>query len=219
MKEPKEILMLVGHSAGVGDLLRASASWRALKNRFPESNLHLLFLTKDRGYVSERLISKHHLLSSFHVIDKRIKGLKDWKRFIREFEEVLNIVKPDFIIDVEPHGLKSSILCLYAHLRHKIPTLGVAEIPFRKFFYSMSSPPSRKVLKTSDYTDRYFVVLKALGIDRNNIPIELEETEEAVSFRKNFRKSVGIQEEANLVGLNIGCGTPDALWKRPNLRL
>jgi len=219
MKEPKEILMLVGHSAGVGDLLRASASWRALKNRFPESNLHLLFLTKDRGYVSERLISKHHLLSSFHVIDKRIKGLKDWKRFIREFEEVLNIVKPDFIIDVEPHGLKSSILCLYAHLRHKIPTLGVAEIPIRKFFYSMSSPPSRKVLKTSDYTDRYFVVLKALGIDRNNIPIELEETEEAVSFRKNFRKSVGIQEEANLVGLNIGCGTPDALWKRPNLRL
>ena len=110
-------------------------------------------------------------MSSFHVIDKRIKGLKDWKRFIREFEEVLNIVKPDFIIDVEPHGLKSSILCLYAHLRHKIPTLGVAEIPFRKFFYSMSSPPSRKVLKTSDYTDRNYVVLKALVIDRNNIPI------------------------------------------------
>ncbi len=171
MKEPKEILMLFGHSAGVGDLLRASASWRALKNRFPTSNLHLLFLTKDKGYVSERLISKHHLLSSFHVIDKRIKGLKDWKRFIREFEEVLNTVKPDFIIDFEPHGLKSSILCLYARLRHKIPTLGVAEIPFRRFFYSMSSPPSRKVLKTPDYTDRYFVVLKALGIDRNNIPI------------------------------------------------
>ena len=30
---------------------------------------------------------------------------------------------------------------------------------------SMSSPPSRMVLKTSDYTDRYFVVLKALGIE------------------------------------------------------
>ena len=31
---------------------------------------------------------------------------------------------------------------------------------------SRSPTPSRKVLKTSDYTDRYFVVLKALGIDR-----------------------------------------------------
>ena len=28
MIEPKVILMFVGHSAGVGDLLRASASWR-----------------------------------------------------------------------------------------------------------------------------------------------------------------------------------------------
>lgn len=104
MRDPKDILALIGHSAGIGDLLRASASWRALKNRFPESNLHLLFLTKDKGYVSEKLISKHYLLSSFHLIDKRIRGLKDWKRIIREFEQVLRIVKPDFIIDFEPHG-------------------------------------------------------------------------------------------------------------------
>jgi len=88
----KKILMIMGHSAGIGDLLRGSASWRALKNKFPESELHLLFLTKDKGAPSERLISKHHLLNSFQVIDKRIKGFRDWLRFFKEFDSVIRKV-------------------------------------------------------------------------------------------------------------------------------
>jgi len=51
-KDIKKILLIMVHSAGVGDMLRASASWRALKNKFPTADLHLLFLTKDPGYVS-----------------------------------------------------------------------------------------------------------------------------------------------------------------------
>ncbi len=210
--------MLMGHSAGIGDMLRGSASWRALKNHFPDAELHLLFLTKDKGAVSERLISRHHLLSSFHVIDKNIKGIRDWVRFFREFDSVVRKVNPDFIIDFEPHGLKSSFLCLYARLKYGIRSLGIAEIPFRRYFYSISSQSSRK-LKIQDYTDRYFVVLKALGIERKGIPIELEETPEAVSFRNSFRKRFSIPEDKELIGLNIGCGTPDALWRRPNLDL
>ncbi|MFN3947367.1 MAG: glycosyltransferase family 9 protein [Aquificaceae bacterium] len=219
MKNPKNILLLMCHSAGIGDILRGSASWRAIKNKFPETNLHLLFLTKDKGYVSEKLIAKHHLLSSFQVIDERIKTVGDWIRFIKEFDQVLKEVKPDFIIDLEPHGLKTSLLCLYARIKYKIKSLGIDEIPLRGLFYSMSSPSSRKILKSPDYTDRYFVALKALGIERKGIPIELEETEEAIKFRESFRQRFGIPEDAKLIGLNIGCGTPDALWKRPNLGL
>lgn len=219
LKKVENILMILGHSAGVGDLLRASASWRALKNAYPDAHLHLLFMTKDPGYVSERLISHHHLLSSFHTIDKRIRNLQDWKRMLREFSQVVERIKPDLIIDFEPHGLKSSVLCLYARIRWGIPTVGVDEFPLRGLFYQIRAPSSRKVLKTEDYTDRFFVVLKALGIERRGIPIELEETEEAVAFRKNLRKRLGIEESTPLIGLNIGCGTPDALWKRPPIPL
>ena len=212
------ILMLMGHSAGIGDLLRGSASWRALKNKFPDAELHLLFLTKDKGAVSERLISRHHLLSSFHVIDKRLRSIKDWRDFFKHFEEVLLKIKPDLIIDFEPHGLKSSFLCLYARVKHRIPSVGVGEIPFRSLFYTLASPPSRSI-NSPDYTDRFFVVLKALGIERNSIPIELEETPEALEFRKKFRSKFGIPPDKPIIGLNIGCGTPDALWKRPRLDL
>ncbi|MEZ0360343.1 MAG: glycosyltransferase family 9 protein [Hydrogenobacter sp.] len=215
----KRILMLMGHSAGIGDLLRGSASWRALKNRFPDAELHLLFLTKDKGAVSEKLISRHHLLSSFHVIDKRLKSLKSLLDFFREFDEIVMKVNPELIIDFEPHGLKSSFLCAYARLKYGIKSVGVGEIPMRKYFYSVASPPSAKVLKGADYTDRYFAVLKALGIERNGIPIELEETQEAVEFRRNFHGRYGIPHDKVLIGLNIGCGTPDALWKRPNIHL
>ena len=85
----KKILLIMGHSAGIGDMLRASASWRALKNKFPTAELHLLFLTKDPGYVSETLISKHHLLASFHTLDKRLKGLKDWIGFFKGFDRLV----------------------------------------------------------------------------------------------------------------------------------
>jgi ADP-heptose:LPS heptosyltransferase len=88
-KDIKKILLIMGHSAGIGDMLRASASWRALKNKFPTADLHLLFLTKDPGYVSETLISKHHLLASFHTLDKRLKSLKDWIEFFKGFDKLV----------------------------------------------------------------------------------------------------------------------------------
>ncbi|MFZ8861273.1 MAG: glycosyltransferase family 9 protein [Thermocrinis sp.] len=168
-KDIKKILLIIGHFAGVGDMLRASASWRALKNKFPTADLHLLFLTKDP------------------------------------------------IVDMEPHGLKSSMLCLYARLKYKIPSVGIAEFPGRGLFYTHKAPSSRVVLKSKDYTDRYFVVLKAFGIERQGLPIELEETEEGRQFRETMRSRFSIPEDVPLLGLNIGYGTPDALWKRPTL--
>ncbi len=214
-----KILLLMYHSAGVGDMLRASASWRAIKDRFKSAELHLLFLSKDLGYVSERLISKHHLLSSSHVLDKRELSLRGFRKFFKKLDEVIEKVKPDMMIDLEPHELTGPVISLYLRIRHGIKTVGVNEFPLRGLFYTISSPPSRKVMRSYDYTDRFFTVLKALGIERNNIPIELEETEIALSFKKSFRKMFDIPEDKPLLGLNIGCGTPDALWRRPKLEL
>lgn len=200
-KDIKKILLIMGHSAGVGDMLRASASWRALKNKFPTADLHLLFLTKDPGYVSETLISKHHILASFHTLDKRLKGLKDWIEFFKDFDRLVRELNPN------------------ARLKYKIPSVGIAEFPGRGLFYTHNAPCSRVVLKSKDYTDRYFVVLKAFGIERQGLPIELEETEKGRQFRETMRRRFSIPEDVPLLGLNIGCGTPDALWKRPNLEL
>jgi ADP-heptose:LPS heptosyltransferase len=58
-----------------------------------------------------------------------------------------------------------------------------------------------------------------LALKGKGLPIELEETQEGRQFRETMRSRFSIPENVPLLGLNIGCGTPDALWRRPNLEL
>ena len=215
--------MIKGHSAGIGDILRGSAAWRALRNKFPEAQLFLLMLTREPGYVSESLISRHHLLNGFFVVDKRTRGVPGWTRFLSEVARVVTSVAPDLMIDFEPHGLRTSLLSLLMRSRFGIRTAGINEVPGRGLFYTASSPSTAKFARERrlayplEYTDKDFVVLSSLDIERNGTPIELEETPEGVRFRNEFRKRFGIPGSAALAGVNIGCGTPDARIKRPDL--
>src|SRR5258705_8989553 len=93
-KTPQNILMLKAHSAGIGDLLRSSAAWRALKNRFPQAGVHLWFLTKNPASASSELISRHHLLASFHVTDKRSRG-GGWRFLMTEAQALIRSIKPE----------------------------------------------------------------------------------------------------------------------------
>ena len=222
----KNILLLKGHSAGIGDILRSSAAWRALKTKFPNVKLNLVFLSNDMNYPSLQLIKHHHLLDGFYVLDKNLlqrpKGILE---NIRRFKLILEDINPDLIIDFEPYGLETTILSLVGRLKYKIKTIGVNEVPPRGLLYSVYSPSIRKFAKKHNleipinYTDRDFVVLDALNIKRGDIQIEIKETEKAKTFRKNLKKLIGISENTKLFGVNIGCGTPDAIRKRPDFEL
>jgi hypothetical protein len=54
----KNLLLLKSHSAGIGDILRSSAAWKAIKNKSPNAKLHLLFITNHPGYPSKELMKK-----------------------------------------------------------------------------------------------------------------------------------------------------------------
>ena len=143
---PHKILMIKSHSMGIGDILRSSAAWRALKNQWPEVELHLLFLSKHEKYASENLIRTHHLLSSAHFITVRDKdpSVKQAKRklflqLFRESSQLIQHIQPDLIIDFEPHGLKSSLLTWTLGKIYKIQTLGVGQFPGRSLFYNLAS--------------------------------------------------------------------------------
>ncbi len=217
------ILLIKGHSAGIGDILRSSAAWRALKNHFQGAELHLLFLTGEPGYPSEALISRHHLLDGFFAVKKRPKGYGEWKAFGQEIAGIMDSARPTLVIDFEPHGIRTSLIAFFMRLRYGVRTVGISEVPLRGFFYGSSSVSSKKfAIKRGldfplEYTNRDFVALSALGIERNGTPVELEETEEGRTFRTGFRRRFGIPADAPLLGLNIGCGTPGAVQKRPGL--
>ena len=221
--------MIKSHSLGVGDLLRSSAAWRVLKNRWPNVQLHLVFLSKHPGYPTEALIQQHPLLTSAHFITVRDKDPShpDGKRVSfsaiwRSLQSFCQSVKPDMVIDFEPHGIKTSALTWLAGKSQGASTVGIAQFPLRSFFYEKSSPSVHEFAQSHgltlpmDYTNRDFVVLQALGLERSGTSIEMQVTEEGRQWQTLHQHR--FQNNLPVIGLNIGCGTPDAMVKRPDLK-
>lgn len=222
---PRNILLLKGHSAGVGDLLRSSAAWRALQNQCPETRLHLAFFTREPGYTSEELISRHHLLRSFHVRPKWPDTVRAWQEAIRWFFQVVRETQADLIIDCETNGIRTSLLAWLSRARFGVATVGVAEVPGRGLFYRRSAPRradyarARGLSLPLNYAERDFVALAALGIERQGQAIEVRETPEATAFREQLFTRFPLPTGIPLIGLHLGCGTPGALERRPDLEL
>ncbi|MGA2177059.1 MAG: glycosyltransferase family 9 protein [Verrucomicrobiota bacterium] len=223
-KLPERILMLKGHSAGIGDLLRSSAAWRALKNAFPKTELHLALFTGEPGYASESLIARHHLLHGFLAVDKRMGRLRGWPRLSAWAAHAARTVRPDLVIDFEPAGLYSAFAAWRLGHAGGAVTAGIGQFPLRGAFYDLVSVSTAEFARRRglefplEYTGRDFVCLSALQIERNGLPIELEETDEGRIFRESFREKFRLPPDATIIGVNIGCGTPDAVVKRPSLR-
>jgi ADP-heptose:LPS heptosyltransferase len=216
--------MLKAHSAGIGDLLRSSAAWRVLKNAYPGAQLHLVLFTREPGYPSEALMRDHHLLSSFSVVDKRTGNMTSYARFWKDTVRVAREVKPDLVIDFEPNGLRTTFAVMWIGLRYGARTVGINAVQGRGIFYGRSSVSPRKYAQLRgmpyplEYAERDFVALTALGLERNGCPIELHETEAGREARQALMREAG-DSARPLLGLNIGCGTPDAMPKRPDLGL
>ncbi len=215
--------MLKGHSAGIGDILRSSAAWRALKNAFPGTELHLALFCWDPGYASASLIARHHLLHGFVAVDKRMTLLREWPRLSAWAVRAARTVNPGLVIDFESAGLYSSLVAWRLGRACGAVTAGIGEFPLRGAFYDIVSPSKAEFARRRglevplEYTRRDFVCLSALNIERNGIPIELAETDEGRIFRENLRGRLRIPPGATILGVNIGCGTGDAVAKRPSL--
>jgi ADP-heptose:LPS heptosyltransferase len=223
--KPSRILMLKSHSAGIGDVLRGSAAWRVLKNAYPEAELHLLLFSREPGYPSEELIRDHHLLKSFGVVDKRTNTWQEWRRFWADVERTIGQLRADLIIDFEPDGLRTSMVAAWYSWRWGARTVGISTVPGRNLFYSRASVRPKKYAQQRalpwplEYTERDFVALSALGLEREGCPIEVQETAAGHEARRSLLRDRGLTESTPLLGLNIGCGTPGALGRRPNLAL
>lgn len=223
--------MVKAHSVGVGDLLRSSAAWRTLKNRWPDAELHLLFLSKQQGYATEELIKNHHLLASAHFITIRSGsphelGAKNipLRSILSEAKAVCAQVKPDLIIDFEASGLRTSVVTRACAKTSGAKALGIASFLGRSFFYDQTAPSLKQFAKTHnlslpmDYTQRDYVALAALGLERKGQAIELRVAADGEHARDRLNAQLSkLPASRMVIGLNIGCGTPDALHKRPNL--
>lgn len=224
---PRNIVLIKAHSAGIGDILRSSAAWRSLKTRWPNARLHLVFLSKHAGYPSEELISQHHLLDSatFICIRDKDPSVKDARKvpfseISRQFVETCRKVQADLIIDFEPYGFRTTLLSWLGRRAMCCANAGIGQVPGRSLFYTHSSPSmqdfaaSMGLTLPMDYTLRDYVALRGLGIERGNTQIELQVPASAQPLANEIHQAAA---GLPVLGINIGCGTPDAMHKRPNI--
>jgi hypothetical protein len=227
---PTHILLIKSHSMGIGDVLRSSAAWQALKLRWPDAQLHLLFLSRHPGYPSEQLIREHHLLASAHfvAVTTDAPGSPTSRRLPQSvvdqaIDQALQGIPIDLIIDFEAGGMRTTLLTWGLARRRKVASVGIAQFPLRKLFYTYAAPSvslycQRKQLGLPvqmDYTEKDFVALAALGIDRLDNKIELRVSADGLAWQKAYlTESPGVLT----VTLNIGCGTNGAMPKRPAMK-
>ena len=227
-KSPKNILLIKSHSMGIGDLLRSSAAWAALKAKWPEANLHLLMLSNHAGYPSEMFMRTHYLLSSAHFVTiKRGDPTQATQQKIplsqicSAAEQSLSNQVIDLVIDFETSGLRTAWVARHIAKCKGAFSVGIAQFPLRGWFFDAAAPSSRAyqslhgLTKQMDYTERDFVALSALGITRDGTRITLRPSAAAQAWLENNPRTVPVGQK--LVVLNIGCGTIDALPKRPDL--
>jgi len=213
---------------GIGDLLRSSAAWSALKAKWPKANLHLLMLSSHAGYPSEAFISTHHLLSTAHFITiKRGDPSQSQQEKIplsqicSTVERCLESQDIDLVIDFETSGLRTAWVAHRIAKRKGAFSVGIAQFPLRSWLFDASAPSSRAYQRSHglsremDYTDRDFVALAALGITRDGTRITLQPSAAAKAWLAMHPRAVPVGQK--FVVLNIGCGTIDALPKRPDL--
>lgn len=226
---PRKVLMIKAHSMGIGDILRSSAAWRAMKDQWPGVELHLRFLSHHAGYPSEDLISRHHLLTSGIFLSvregvpygddvRKVSNLKVWS----QVWQLSKRIRPDLIIDFEWAGSRTSLVSWVARLASGGKSVGIAQFPLRKWFYTLASPSSARFAKKQgltepfDYTWRDFVALSALGVERGQTAIELQVQPEIIH---QIQHLLPARTDALRVGLNIGCATFGASHKRMSLPL
>ena len=155
-------------------LLRSSAAWRALKDRWPESELHHIFLNKHPGYEVEELINSHHLITSATFITLKEGNPHIAKRHNTHYKVIRDQIpaldrqiKPDLIIDFESSGLRTTLLVRNAAKIGSAKTVGITQVPGRGLLYDMSVPSTFTFAKQRgftlpmDYMNRDFVVLRA----------------------------------------------------------
>lgn len=225
MMNPKNILLIKSHSMGIGDLLRSSAAWSALKVKWPSAKVHFLMLSNHAGYPSETLIESHYLLSSVHFVTVKQGQPGAQKQQSVPLAQTLHTVlerlahQPiDLVIDCETGGLKTSWLTWRIARAKRATSVGIAQFPLRGFFYDLAAPSTRHyqakhgLPRLMDYTEKDFVALSALGISRGDTRITLRPSVEGVQWQKQHTTEFS---QSMMVVLNIGCGTTDALVKRP----
>lgn len=208
--------ILIVQVAGIGDLVLATPTLRALRNRFPQSHISLLTMPKAVGVVT----------GSPYVDEVFTLDLNKYPHFLsflrrRGFKEILGLIKRlrekhfDMAISlfslVRRRGIIRMALLFYLiGVKYRVGR----DTDGRGFFYNIKVP--EKGGGTKHEVERNLDVARTLGADIKDKCLEVYVSNEDRKYVSQFLSQNRVLDNDLIIGLNPGASIPSHLWGKEN---
>lgn len=197
------ILVIRQHDQ-LGDLLLSTPVLRALKSRFPASQITMIA----RAYTAV-VLENHPFIDevlTFH------EDIRRWtpQKFIHFKKRLRSGFDLTVVLNTVSHSLSSDIL---AYLSRSALVLGSEHMPFggckRNFFYNLLAPYAAE---QRHQTERNLDIVRIIGADTNDVReiagVAEDEKAKAATLIRSLVKDTG----KTVIGMHPGAGKPENRW-------
>jgi len=209
LEEIKKILILL--VAGIGDLVMATPSIKALKTRFKDAYVGLLVIPR-----SAQLIESCPYIDDLFILDIKdvyLKNMFTRESFIKTYKAIkkLRQKKFDMLINLQRIGswggsFKMAVLCWLIGAKYKVGR----DTDGRGFFFNFKIKES--IREHTHDVEANLNVARALGANINEVKLELPIFEEDRLFISDFLTRGGISDKDLLIGFNPGAFRSYRRW-------
>ena len=205
---PKRILVVRQHNQ-LGDLLACVSIFRALKEKYPSSELSVIVSPANKN-----ALHKNKFIDELFVFDKNkilsFGYLKQLFRFLRKNYDVA-IVPVTVSI-----SFTSNLLCRIANTAIRIgPNSLNGKTNSSAFLFDRRINLDWKKYPDANVSDFSLDILRPFGISTDNFGSEISYDEkdevEAKEFIQSFNRKTG-----KIIGLHVGAGKPPNRWSYEN---
>lgn len=205
---PKRILVVRQHNQ-LGDLLACVSIFRALKEKFPSSELSVIVSPANKN-----ALHKNKFIDELFVFDKnKILSFGYLKQLIRFLRKNYDVAIVPVTVSI---SFTSNLLCRIANAAIRIgPNSLNGKTNSSAFLFDRRINLDWKKYPDANVSDFSLDILRPFGISTDNFGSEISYDEkdevEAKEFIQSFNRKTG-----KIIGLHVGAGKPPNRWSYEN---
>jgi len=203
--ELKKILVIRQHNQ-FGDMLAGVSLFRALKEKYPESQVTLI-ASPDNYYG----VTKNKFIDRLIVFDKRkIFNPEYFSTFSKILREGFDAVIVPVTVSV---SFTSNLIARLSNSKIRIgPKSLDGVINESSFVYDRRVDIDWRKYPDSNVAEHILEVVKPFGISTDDFSSEISLDETDITFAKDFLSEINYDKKSYLIGLHIGAGKPQNRW-------
>ena len=200
-----KILIIRQHNQ-LGDMLAGVSLLRALREKYPESKIHIVVSPNNRAAVI-----KNKFVDSYFVFDK--PGIFYPFRFLK----FLKYLRQDFDVVIVPVTVSISFTSnLIARISKSRTRIGANSLDGKPndvaFFFDRKIDIDWRRHPDSNAADIILDMVRPFGIDTNDYSSEITCDNFDFNVADNFLKDINYNSELKLIGIHVGAGKPQNRW-------